>query len=129
MKRYPHQTKEYPVFDITTRSQPCLNLHGNIFTEILRSFHNYSGTSATRRFSSFEYVLSFGDDGIHCFLKKSKNDSFFEACGAISIGTWFLCVIAIVQGGCNQGSPSICIGKRLRVRITTLEHWASLRPA
>lgn len=29
--------------------------------------------------------------------------------------TWFLCVIWIIQGGCIQGSPSICIGNDLNV--------------
>ena len=33
-----------------------------------------------------------------------------------------------VQGGCIQGSPSICMGTRVRVRITTCEHCASRFP-
>ena len=33
-----------------------------------------------------------------------------------------------VQGGCSQGSPSICMGKCFLVLITMDEHWASRFP-
>lgn len=41
---------------------------------------------------------------------------------------FFQTKILTVQGGCIQGSPSICIGKVLFVVITTEEHWARRRP-
>lgn len=65
----------------------------------------------------------------HDFRKEKKgNLDLFVGAGAISIGIWFLWVICIVQGGCTQGSPSICIGNLFLVRMTTEEHCASRRP-
>ncbi len=49
------------------------------------------------------------------FLNKPHKLFLCSFRGAINIGTWFLCVIDIVHGGWSHGSPSICIGKLLRV--------------
>lgn len=46
-----------------------------------------------------------------------KNDQGLDRLvgGATNIGTWLCGLMLITQGGCIQGSPSICIGNRFLV--------------